>query len=85
MLRHLTHCASGVDFPALLRLLKGRCALLLGDGVAKPRLKVTASLEVCAITHMAGLCLERGIDARSLGGQISNSVVRGYTGCQTHG
>ncbi|MDI5816892.1 sulfurtransferase TusB, partial [Salmonella enterica subsp. enterica serovar Cerro] len=34
MLHTLPHCASGVDFPALLRLLKeGDALLLLQDGV----------------------------------------------------
>lgn len=58
MLHTLPHCASGVDFPALLRLLKEGDALLLLGMALPSRLKVTASLKVCAMPHN-GLCLER--------------------------
>ncbi|MFP5853744.1 hypothetical protein ACLD4C_20690, partial [Salmonella sp. 741265071_PSA] len=38
MLHTLPHCASSVDFPALLRLLKeGDALLLLQDGVPRVR------------------------------------------------
>ncbi|EEL5598140.1 sulfurtransferase complex subunit TusB [Salmonella enterica] len=76
MLHTLPHCASGVDFPALLRLLKeGDALLLLQDGVtvAIEGNRFLESLRDAPITVYA---LKEEIDARGLGGQISDSVVR---------
>ncbi len=48
MLHTLPHCASSVDFPALLRLLKEGMRFVAQMALPS-RLKVTASLKVCAM------------------------------------
>lgn len=75
MLHTLPHCASGVDFPLAAPAKRGRCALLLQDGVtvAIEGNRFLESLRDAPITVYA---LKEDIDARGLGGQISDSVVR---------
>ncbi|MBZ3672387.1 sulfurtransferase complex subunit TusB [Salmonella enterica subsp. enterica serovar Senftenberg] len=75
MLHTLPHCASSVDFPALLRLLKEGMRFCCRDGVtvAIEGNRFLESLRDAPITVYA---LKEDIDARGLGGQISDSVVR---------
>lgn len=66
MLHTLPHCASGVDFPALLRLLKeGDALLLLQDGVTVA-IEGNRFLESLRDAHITVYALKEDIDARGL-------------------
>lgn len=75
MLHTLPHCASGVDFPALLRLLKRAMRFVARDGVTVA-IEGNRFLESLRDAHITVYALKEDIDARGTGGQISDSVVR---------
>ncbi|HIF4731480.1 TPA: sulfurtransferase complex subunit TusB [Citrobacter amalonaticus] len=74
---HTLHCSAWLsDFSAILRLLaEGDELLLLQDGITAA-VEGSRFLESLQNTPITVYALKEDIDARGLGGQISDSVVR---------